>query len=135
MCIRDRNQGIFRHPLPELLDVPLVAEFGFGVFAIVTLNPGLLRPALTHSHVDLLPEIYFWKIDPNALFDSVPVNYRSVILKESDHRMIKGLAGVVCCAIQTDFTWRNSLIDSCPLSLPLPERLYPPKGLMKLTAR
>ena len=80
LCQIAQNQGIFRHPLPELLDVPLVAEFGFGVFAIVTLNPGLLGPALTHSHVDLLPEIYFWKTDPNALFDSVPVNYSSVIL-------------------------------------------------------
>ena len=58
----------------------LLQEFGFGVFAIVTLNPGLLGPALAHSHVDLLPEIYFWETDPNALFDSVPVNYRSVIL-------------------------------------------------------
>ena len=80
LCQIAQNQGIFRHPLPELLDVPLVTEFGVGVFAIVTLNPGLLGPALAHSHVDLLPEIYFWETDPNALFDSVPVNYRSVIL-------------------------------------------------------
>ena len=80
LCQIAQNQGIFRHPLPELLDVPLVAEFGFGVFAIVTLNPGLLRPAFAHSHVDLLPEIYFWETDPNALCESVPVNYSSVIL-------------------------------------------------------
>ena len=59
LCQIAQNQGIFRHPLPELLDVPLVTEFGFGVFAIVTLNPGLLRPTFAHSHVDHLPEIYF----------------------------------------------------------------------------
>ena len=80
LCQTAQNQGIFRHPLPELLDVPLVAEFGFGVFAIVTLNPGLLGPAFAHSHVDLLPEINFCKTDSNALHDSVPVNYRSNIL-------------------------------------------------------
>ena len=79
--------------------------------------------------------LFFWKmiLTPSLnQFQSITVQ---LFFFESDHRMIKGLAGVVCCAIQTDFTWRNSLIDSCPLSLPLPERLYPPKGLIKLTAR
>ena len=49
--------------------------------------------------------------------------------------MMKGFAVVVFCAIQTDFTCKNSFIEVCPLSLPCPDRLNPPKGEEKLTAR
>ena len=40
-----------------------------------------------------------------------------------NYLMINGFETEVCSAIQTDFVCKNSLIDSWPLSLPLPDRL------------
>jgi hypothetical protein len=49
--------------------------------------------------------------------------------------MMNGFEVSGAVEIQTDLTWRYSLMASIPLSLPRPLRLYPPKGEVKLTAR
>src|SRR3954465_1810895 len=60
----------------------------------------------------------------------------ALLLRASAQRCTNGFSGTVgAVEIQTLFVSRNSRTASMPLSRPRPDRLVPPNGIVKLTAR